>query len=118
MAMNVCKFNNGVGCCETENGEFNPDCSKCGWNPDVAKFRKAKLQVLLRERSEKTRAKRVKGINCQVEKFDYTPTIITVRMTKDEVGSSLSLLDEGKGIMLMIPLEAVSDMLKIVEKEK
>lgn len=39
--------------------------------------------------------------------------IITVRVTADERGKSLSLADDRRGIMLMIPVEPVEDLLDV-----
>lgn len=41
---------------------------------------------------------------------------ITVRVTSDGLGKSLSLADDIRGIMLMIPIEPVIDMIDIVEE--
>ena len=40
---------------------------------------------------------------------------VTVRMTSDKVGQSLSL--QAFNIMIQIPLDAVADIIKITEKE-
>ena len=37
---------------------------------------------------------------------------IVFRITKDETGKTISLCDELRGIMLVIPLEPVEDLLK------
>lgn len=42
--------------------------------------------------------------------------MITVRVTSDGLGKSLSLADDIRGIMLMIPIEPVIDMIDIVEE--
>lgn len=104
-----CKHNAWIQCEEQQ-------CENCGWNPEVVQARKAKIFSELIIRDEQARTKRVKGLNIKAEKHDYTPTVITV--TIDESGSSLYLSDDSKGVMLMIPLESVSDMLQIVEKKK
>ena len=44
------------------------------------------------------------------------PTIITVRMTGDSRGKSLSLADEKENVMLMIPLELIAKDLKQILK--
>ena len=36
---------------------------------------------------------------------------ITVRITKDEIGKTISLCDEMRGIMIEIPLEPIEDLL-------
>lgn len=41
---------------------------------------------------------------------------ITVRVTSDGLGKSLSLADDIRGIMLMIPIEPVIDMIDVVEE--
>lgn len=43
---------------------------------------------------------------------------ITVRVTSDGLGKSLSLADDVRGIMLMIPIEPVIDMIDVVEEEE
>ena len=40
---------------------------------------------------------------------------VTIRMTSDEIGQSLSLTADN--IQINIPLEAVSDIIRVVEKE-
>jgi hypothetical protein len=40
---------------------------------------------------------------------------VTVRMTSDDVGQSLSL--QTNDVMIQIPLEQVADIIKIAEKE-
>lgn len=42
------------------------------------------------------------------------PCRITVRMTKDKRGATLSL--QGFNVLIGIPLEAVADIVKVVEK--
>ena len=42
------------------------------------------------------------------------PKKITVRITKDEKGKSLSLADELRGIMLEVPLEPIENTLRWV----
>ena len=46
-----CKFTSGVHCEVKEGGE--PDCSKCGWNPDFEYKRKEILRISHRVRIEK-----------------------------------------------------------------
>lgn len=108
---------NSEGCCK--NNVWiqceNKQCENCGWNPDVETERKKKIYAKNVTRHGKTRLKRVYGLNVRVDDLNYTPTIITVQITTDDKGSSLSLKDDSKDFMLMIPLETVSDMLKIVE---
>lgn len=45
----------------------------------------------------------------------YRPCKVTVRMTSDDIGQSLSL--QTADTMIQIPLEAVKDIIKIAEKE-
>ena len=40
-------------------------------------------------------------------------TTVTIRVTKDHRGESLSLSDEHWGIMLLIPVEKVKDMIEV-----
>lgn len=40
---------------------------------------------------------------------------VTVRVTHDEKGKSLSLASDVAGVMIMIPLEQVDDMLEVVD---
>lgn len=49
-----------------------------------------------------------KDINGLIFKDSMQPTRITVRMTSDSKGKSLSLADEKNDILLMIPLELVA----------
>jgi hypothetical protein len=107
-----CKFNVWIQCGECTG------CEKCGWNPDVAKLRKQRIYEKMKAETIRTRCKKVYGLNANMEKLDYTPTIISVRVTADEQRQSLSLADESKGVMLLIPLEAVSNLLKMVEDGK
>ena len=60
-----------------------------------------------------TRVKQVMGIACVDPPFGLIPRPIDVRITSDGKGQTLSLCDNN--YMLMIPLEAVPDMLKVVE---
>ena len=43
------------------------------------------------------------------------PATITVRVTSDEQGKSLSLTDERKGVQIVVPLEPLADMLEVVD---
>lgn len=49
-----------------------------------------------------------KDINGLIFKDSMHPTKITVRMTSDSKGKSLSLADEKNDVMLMIPLEPIA----------
>lgn len=53
-----------------------------------------------------------KDINGLIFKDSMQPTRITVRMTSDSKGKSLSLADEKENVMLMIPLEPIAKDLK------
>ena len=63
-----------------------------------------------------TRLKIVKG--AAIVNGEIFPRPIVVRVTKDRHGESMSLSDDENEIMLHIPLEAVRDMLQIVDDEK
>ena len=43
------------------------------------------------------------------------PRLITVQVTSDEHGKSLSLTDEWEGVQLVVPLEQLANMLEVVE---
>lgn len=43
----------------------------------------------------------------------YMPTKITVRISNDAIGKSLSLADERIGFMLEIPLEPLEDLIEV-----
>lgn len=45
------------------------------------------------------------------------PVVVTVRVTKDATGATMSLAAEDIGMMLSVPLEPLADMLKVVEHE-
>lgn len=62
------------------------------------------------------REKTVNGWIADGKNFNFTP--ITVRMTSDNKGQSLSLSVEDKDILIRlgIPLESVSDIVKVVDK--
>ena len=57
-----------------------------------------------------------KDINGLIFKDQMQPTRITVRMTSDGKGMSLSLADEKENVMLMIPLELIAKDLKQILK--
>lgn len=64
-----------------------------------------------------TRTKDVKGLIVNgVPPFVPMRSTLTVRVTADEVGETLSIADESAGIMLMIPVEQVKDMVKVVKE--
>lgn len=53
-----------------------------------------------------------RDINGLIFEDSMQPTRITVRMTSDGTGKSLSLADEKKNVILMIPLELIAKDLK------
>jgi hypothetical protein len=57
-----------------------------------------------------------KDINGLIYKGSMQPTRVTVRMTSDSKGKSLSLADEKENVMLMIPLELIAKDLKQILK--
>ena len=57
-----------------------------------------------------------KDINGLIFKDQMQPTRITVRMTSDGKGMSLSLADEKENVMLMIQLELIAKDLKQILK--
>lgn len=57
-----------------------------------------------------------KDINGLILKDSMQPTRITVRMTSDSRGKSLSLADEKENVMLMIPLELIAKDLEQILK--
>lgn len=68
------------------------------------------------ERMEDYREKDVMGFIGDMNKSVFpTPCRITVRMTADKRGKTLSVA--GANILIGIPLEAVEDIVKVVEKE-
>ena len=46
---------------------------------------------------------------------NIAPMKITVRVTSDKLGESLSLAVDDVGLMMQIPLESVSDMVRVVK---
>lgn len=62
------------------------------------------------------REKTVKGMIADITKPFPAFRDVTVRMTHDKAGQSLSLCCAN--IMIEIPLESVSDIVRVVEKEK
>lgn len=60
------------------------------------------------------REKEVKGILCEAEHMKYIPTNVTVRMTSDKLGQSLSL--SAFNVMIEIPLEEVEDIIVLAER--
>ena len=51
--------------------------------------------------------------NVMAEKPTMRRSPIRVRVTKDEKGASLSMSDNDKDIMMIIPLEEVQDIIKL-----
>lgn len=70
-------------------------------------MRKAKYET------DRTRLKTVRGMVFSAD-GRFGTTNIDVRMTVDKAGASMSLA-LGELIMLQIPMEAVSDMVKVVQ---
>lgn len=66
--------------------------------------------------NEYTRERTVNGMVVVMvgDKGRISPAPITVRLTVDKHGKSLSLAFDEVGAMYMIPLEPVSDMLRVV----
>lgn len=64
-----------------------------------------------------TKTKDVKGIMWHNKNGNMyaRPATITVRVTSDEHGKSLSLADEREGVQLLVPLEPLADMLEVVD---
>ena len=60
------------------------------------------------------REKDVKGIITDAKSMRFTPCEVTVRMTSDRLGQSLSL--SAFNIMIEIPLEPVRDIIRVTEK--
>ena len=58
------------------------------------------------------REKDVNGII--TDGFRFRPSKVTVRMTSDKHGQSLSLT--AANVQIQIPLEAVSDIIRVVER--
>lgn len=48
-----------------------------------------------------------------VDDAGFRRTEISVRISYNEIGKSLSLADDKRGIMLMIPLEDLADVLEV-----
>lgn len=86
------------------------DCDMCMWQDKI-------LEAERMER-KKTEVKDVEGILFVMPTMSLSFETITVRVTKDERGESLSLADEKVGIMLEIPLEPLHDVLKVVCKSE
>lgn len=51
-----------------------------------------------------------------VPPFVPIPSTLTVRVTADEVGETLSIADDNAGIILVIPVEQVNDIIKVVKE--
>ena len=65
------------------------------------------------------REKDVEGIVCYIFNNDrpkITRSTVTVRMTSDKIGQSLSL--SAYNIMISIPLEQVRDIIQVSERSK
>ena len=57
-----------------------------------------------------------RDVNGLIYQDSMQPTRITVRMTSDSGGKSLSLADDKENVMLMIPLELIAKDLKQILK--
>lgn len=68
-----------------------------------------------KDASRDYREKTVKGMIADITKPFPAFRDVTVRMTNDKVGQSLSL--QCANIMIEIPLEAVTEIIRISEKE-
>ena len=62
--------------------------------------------------------KKIDGLFFDDPNYRLNPKQITVRGTSDYKGKSLSLADEEKGIMIMIPLEPVMYELRQLLKDR
>lgn len=60
------------------------------------------------------REKDVKGILFDTTHMNFIPATVTVRMTSDKVGQSLSLA--AVNVMIEIPLEEITDIIRVAEK--
>lgn len=49
------------------------------------------------------------------KKKHMSPAVVTVRVSADEIGKSLSLAVEDMGLMIEIPVESVEDMVEVRE---
>lgn len=58
-----------------------------------------------------TRTREVKGMI--VTPSGITAGTVTLRVTKDKLGKSLSLSDDSRGFMLQIPIEPVQDLVDV-----
>lgn len=66
-------------------------------------------------KSRDYREKTVDGVIFDVKRPVPKDCDVTVRMTSDRIGQSLSL--QAANVMIMIPLEAVRDIIKVSEKK-
>lgn len=91
--------------------EYNGDCYNCPYSDNIPgeEYKKPERGVNMRDYREKT----VNGISYNGHGIPK-PCPVTVRMTKNNIGESLSLAANGH--MIMIPLEAVRDIIKITER--
>ena len=60
------------------------------------------------------RTKDVTGLICDVNEMKPKKCMVTVQMTSDDIGQSLSL--SAYNILIEIPLESVADIIKVTEK--
>lgn len=65
--------------------------------------------------TERRKEKETDGATFDIRPGQYTKMQmhkITMRVTKDETGRTLSLADELRGIMLLVPCEPIMDLLE------
>ena len=62
------------------------------------------------------RTKDVTGLICDVNEMKPKKCMVTVQMTSDDIGQSLSL--SAYNILIEIPLEAVTDIIKVSERRE
>ena len=68
-----CKFTSGVHCEVKEGSE--PNCSKCGWNPEIIFSRKQKLKIEQRTRIER------RGANVHIT-FNKTTFVVPASLLR------------------------------------
>ena len=73
-----CKFTSGVHCEVKEGAE--PDCSKCGWNPDIAYKRKEILKISQRVTIERKKA----NVHITFNHITFVVPVSALRRVLDE----------------------------------
>ena len=58
-----------------------------------------------------TKTRTVDGMIALKDKMAFIP--VTIRVTRDEIGQSISLADDRQGLMLEIPVEDVLDLIEV-----